>query len=52
MKQGTAAEIAFTAESLSGTGYAPMVVDRLARLASRTVGADAALILVRDRRDP
>ena len=52
MKRGTAAELAFTAQSLTDTGYAPMVVDRLARLASRTVGADAASILVRDRRDP
>ena len=50
--RGTTAEITATVRSITEAGYAPVVLDRLSRLARRTVGADQAFLLVRDRVDP
>ena len=47
-----AAEVALTARSISDTGYAPLVLDRLTCLACRTAGAEQGCILVYDRNDP
>ena len=52
MGQATRAEIASTVRSITEEGYGRLVLDRLARLACRTVGAEQAGILVSDRRDP
>ena len=50
--QATRAEIALTVRSITEAGYARLVLDRLVRLACRTVAADQACILVGDPRDP
>ena len=52
MGEATRAEIALTVRSITEAGYARIVLDRLARLACRTVGAEWACILACDRGDP
>ncbi len=52
MEERTRAEIALTVGSITEAGYAQIVLDRLARLACRTVGAEWACILACDRSDP
>ena len=52
MDEATKDEIALTVRSITQPGYAQLVLDRLSRLACRTVGAEQACILVSDRGDP